>query len=98
MSNTLSKQLAVVSLDSFSQNGLGFYFPCRSCLVKGTNSSIPLKLVIPVSNLQLKQMVSLSKAFTLMVGVHWGCPLSMMLYISAAIKYLQFSLMPIQVL
>ena len=40
MSNALSEQLAVISLDSFSQGGLGFYFLCRSCLVKGAISSI----------------------------------------------------------
>ena len=54
MSNTLSEQLAVISLDSFSQGGLGFYFLCRSCLVTGANSSISLKLVIPISNLKVK--------------------------------------------
>ena len=93
MSNTLSEQLAFISLDSFSQGGLGFYFFCRSCLVKGANLSISLKLLIPISNLKLKQMVSLTKPFTLMVGVHLGCPFSMLLYIGAAVKYLQFSLM-----
>ena len=30
MSNTLNEQLAVISLDSFSQDGLGFYFLCPS--------------------------------------------------------------------
>ena len=30
MSNTLNKQLAVISLDFFSQGGLGFYFLCPS--------------------------------------------------------------------
>ena len=30
MSNTLKEQLAVISLDSFLQDGLGFYFLCPS--------------------------------------------------------------------
>ena len=30
MSNTLNKQLAAISLDFFSQGGLGFYFLCPS--------------------------------------------------------------------
>ena len=30
MSNTLNEQLAVISLDSFSWGGLGFYFLCHS--------------------------------------------------------------------
>ena len=30
MSNTLNEQLAFISLDSFSQGGLGFYFLCPS--------------------------------------------------------------------
>ena len=72
MSNTLSQQLAVISLDSFSQGGLGFYFLCSSCLITGANSSISLKVVIPISNLRLKQTVSLSETFILMVGDHWG--------------------------
>ena len=38
-------------------------------------------------------MVLLSSPFALMGGVHQGCPFSMLLYISAAVKYLQFSLM-----
>ena len=54
MFNTLNEQLAVISLDSFSQGGLGFYFLCPSCLVTEKNSSIAFKLVIPISNLKLK--------------------------------------------
>ena len=38
-------------------------------------------------------MVSLYNPFILIGGVHRGSPLSMLLYISADIKYLQFSLM-----
>ena len=54
MSNTLSEQLAAISLDSFTQCGLGFYFLCRSCLVTGAHSFISLRLVIPISDLKVK--------------------------------------------
>ena len=49
------------------------------------------------TNIQSKSEINgLLKSFTLIVGVHWECPLSMLclLYISAAVKYLQFSLIP----
>ena len=65
MSNPLSEQLAVLSLDSFSQGGLRFYLLCRLCLVTGANSFISLKLVIPISSLKVKQMVSLSQPLLL---------------------------------
>ena len=51
--NSLSEQLAVISLDFFSQSGLGFFL-CLPCLVTGANSFISLKLVIPISNLKLE--------------------------------------------
>ena len=84
MFNTLKEQFAVISLDSLSQGGLGFYFLCHSCLVTDTNSSISSKLVTPISNLKLKL-----KPLTL-IRVPQGCSLSMLLYINAAVKYLQF--------
>ena len=51
--NSHSEQLAVISLDFFSQGGLGFFL-CLPCLVTGANSFISLKLVIPISNLKLE--------------------------------------------
>ena len=73
MSNTLNKQLAVISLlILFHRVDLDFTSLPFICLVTGTNSPISLKLVIPTSNLKLKGMVS----------------------ISAAMKYLQFLLIP----
>ena len=94
MSNSLREQLAASSLAFFSQGELQFCILCRSRLVTGENSSASLKLFTPIPNLKLKKMVFLSKLVTLMVGVHLGCPFSMLLYISASIKYFQLSLMP----
>ena len=94
MSNTLNEQLAVVSLDSFSQDGLRFHFFCPSYVWLRNKFIHILEVVYTNIQSKIKLMVSLSNLFTIkMGGVHQGCPLSMLLYISAAIKYFQFSLM-----
>ena len=54
MPKRLNEQFAIISLDSLSQGGMGFYFLCPSRLVTDTNSSMSLKLVILISNLKLK--------------------------------------------
>ena len=61
-------------------------------MVMGTNSSIWFQVGYINIQPKIKTKVLLSNPFTLIGGVHQECPLSMLLYISAAIRYLQFSL------
>ena len=56
------------------------------------------KIVVQVgyTNIQSKTKINslLSNPFAAMEKIHRRCPLSMLLYISAAIRYLHFSLTP----
>ena len=57
------------------------FFDRKKSLVTGTNSSIWFELLIPISNLELKQMVSYLNPVQ---GVHHGYPLWMLLHIISA--------------
>ena len=84
MSNTLNKQLAVISLDFIKAfDRVGWAFISFALHKFGYGNKFMHMIQVAYTNIQSKIKINdlLSDPFTLMQGDHQGCSLLMLLYI-----------------